>query len=564
MRTRREEAGILVAVLVLTIVLAAWGSLYNETDGQYASAARTMCAGGSWLIPENNGIPRLVKPPLLYWAMAVSMKVFGVGEFAARLPGALSTVACAGFVFGIGRLWGGRQRGLLAAAIFTTLLGSFTLGRIVMPEPLFSALIAGSLYAFLRAGTAAPNRLRWVILFWVFGGLAAFAKGPHGILYPLGIACAALAARHWFLKERDLPLPALFAPAGMALALAINIPWYLLVETRFPGYLSNLFFTEHLGHVTGSDAPATHYSNVPALTFLFLHGAWFFPWSVAVLCALPGSLRRMPALPRWSLAGWTIALWAGLVLVSVMLAGQRQDYYAMAMWPAFALLAARAIEGANLKVAAVVTCGLLALALAAVLLAPRFLAESPTAPMAERATALSTISQFGGDVWAGLTLIAVCSLGAAFIFAALSVRSVWMFALAAACIGIGAVAGTARVAPFFSLADVAPSIEAAAGEEGRIVFDGDVDTASSLLFYTNRKIFLVNANPHADFVVRTRGTGRENYLTEDDVSKRWTSQGSTVLVTESARIAHWENLLGSPLHRAASCGTLVVLTNTDD
>src|SRR5471032_2754845 len=67
----QTERGLLCALLLLAAALALgtseWGNLYNETDGQYGGAAKVMAQGGSWIIPENNGVPRLVKPPLLYW-----------------------------------------------------------------------------------------------------------------------------------------------------------------------------------------------------------------------------------------------------------------------------------------------------------------------------------------------------------------------------------------------------------------------------------------------------------------------------------------------------------------
>ena len=73
---------LLALAVALTLGTAGWGDLYNETDGQYGGAAKMMVRSGSWLIPENDGIPRLVKPPLLYWAIAISMKTFGINEFA--------------------------------------------------------------------------------------------------------------------------------------------------------------------------------------------------------------------------------------------------------------------------------------------------------------------------------------------------------------------------------------------------------------------------------------------------------------------------------------------------
>jgi 4-amino-4-deoxy-L-arabinose transferase-like glycosyltransferase len=83
----------------LTLGTSGWGDLYNETDGQYGGAAKVMLQTGSWLIPENDGIPRLVKPPLLYWALAASMKIFGVNEFAARVPNALAVTFWVGVTF---------------------------------------------------------------------------------------------------------------------------------------------------------------------------------------------------------------------------------------------------------------------------------------------------------------------------------------------------------------------------------------------------------------------------------------------------------------------------------
>src|ERR1700758_2704978 len=89
------------ALFVILIVLAALlhvatigsGDLYSQTEGQYAGAAREMIQSHQWLLPTNDGIPRLQKPPLLYWLMIISFKLFGVSAAAARLPGALAVVA---------------------------------------------------------------------------------------------------------------------------------------------------------------------------------------------------------------------------------------------------------------------------------------------------------------------------------------------------------------------------------------------------------------------------------------------------------------------------------------
>ncbi len=564
----RVGALLAIALVGLHLATAGWGHLFNETDGQYAGAAKVMAEGGSWLIPENNGIPRLVKPPLLYWGMATCMGIFGIGDFAARLPGALSLVLWVVITVLIGREWGGARRGWIAGTILATMLGSFTLARIVMPEPLFSMLIAASLLCVVKA-IRSPFPKRWMIAFWTLAGLAAFAKGPHGLIYPVAILVVAALFHH--LANRNSPstsasphrLP-MFPIAGLLLAVLINLPWFVFIERQFPGYITNLIFSEHLGHVTGSSSPATNYSNVPRLTFLVLHLAWFFPWSVAVLTALPKTWRSFLHPKTWTMTTWLLISWAAVVLGTVMLAGQRQDYYAMSLWPAFALIASRILEKSNLRLAAGLVAALLGAALVACLAAPSVLADMQTATVEERATALTTVLQFGPEVWSGLTTIAAISLGSAIGFSLLILwkpkHGFWIMAAAASCLGLGAIAGTAKVAPFFSLADIGPQLETATGESGILVFDGDIDTASSLLFYTNREITLLGANADADFVVRTQGTGRHTFLKEKDLETLWSSEKRVVFVTESSKLASWQTKWG-PISPIAKCGTLIAISN---
>src|SRR3954464_6665792 len=78
------------------------GDLYSETEGQYAGAAKEMIASQQLLTPTNDGIPRLQKPPLLYWMIVGSFKLFGVREAAARLPIAIAVIATTGLIFLIG------------------------------------------------------------------------------------------------------------------------------------------------------------------------------------------------------------------------------------------------------------------------------------------------------------------------------------------------------------------------------------------------------------------------------------------------------------------------------
>lgn len=563
MASPSKQSALLAVLLALSAALlvatAGWGDLYNETDGQYGGAAKVMAAGGSWLIPENNGIPRLVKPPLLYWTMAASMQGFGVNAFAARLPSALALSAWVILTYFIGSQLGGPWRGFVSGLVLLTSLGTFTLGRIVMPEPLFAMFIAAAISCALRGQSAQAGKAGWFAGFWLCAALASFSKGWHGLLYPLAvIGLAAL------LCPGARPgLRGLLSWQGPLIVAAINLPWYIAVEWRFPGYLQNLFFAEQLGHVTGSDAPATSYTDVPRLQFLLLHLAWFFPWSLAAGCAL--WQRRREAREAVMAMSWPTAVclsWIVVIGGSALLIGERQDYYAMAMWPAFALAAAGLLEKASLRGPALATAVLLGGALLAAVSLPGGVPARETAAVAERATAWTTLTNFDPSVWVSLRTTAVWALGggmlAALLAAAVPGRRAALCAMAACgtCLALGALGGTSLVSPYFSLAGAADKIPAGAS----VVYDGGIDTGSSLLVYTDARILLLDQDPDDDFIVRKFGIGRDRYITTEQWIQLWkTAKGPLVFITEQRDLAAWDAKLGGMPPPAARCGTQVIL-----
>ncbi|MET0254073.1 MAG: phospholipid carrier-dependent glycosyltransferase [Terrimicrobiaceae bacterium] len=550
----------------LTLGTSGWGDLYNETDGQYGGAAKVMVRTGSWLIPENDGIPRLVKPPLLYWVLAASMKIFGVNEFAARLPNALAVTFWVGVTFLIGAKMGGTWRGFLAGIILLTSLGTFTLGRIVMPEPMFSAFIAAALYCALRGADHAPHSSGWFFGFWLFAAMASFTKGWHGLLYPLAIVgMAAILCRQARTRLRGL-----VSWQGALLFTIINLPWYLYVEFRFPGYLHNLLVAEQLGHVAGALTPATSYTDVPRWQFLLLQLAWLFPWSLAFIAATPliAIHFRRQRYVEPSFPALIVIVWMAVIAGSVLLTGQRQDYYAMSMWPAFALAVAWTLERSRVQPAIVLLAILLGAGLAGLAWShaiPYFThASSTTAALAERATAWTTIINFDRAVWTSLRTTAWFALGTALLFALIGLSSrpsklkLAAIAASAICLDLGAVSGTSSVSPYFSLATVAGDIH----RDAPIVYDGGIDTGSSLLFYSDSPVILLDQNPDKDFIVRKFGIGRDRFLTISEFVAFWNSAAPTVLITEESRLADWRKILGISLAPVARCGTQILLKKT--
>ena len=249
---------------------------------------------------------------------------------------------------------------------------------------------------------------------------------------------------------------------------------------------------------------------------------------------------------------------------SVLLAGERQDYYAMSMWPAFALAVAWALERSRVPPFIILLAALLGIGLAWSQATPFITHASRTATLAERATAWTTIINFDGVVWSSLRNTAWFALGGALFFALLALlfrrRTPKLTAIAASavCLDLGAVSGTSLVSPYFSLATVAGDIH----KNAPIVYDGGIDTGSSLLFYSDSPVILLDQDPDKDFVVREFGIGRDRFLTASEFVAFWNSAVPTVFITEESRLAGWRELLGASLAPVARCGTQILLKNT--
>ena len=120
---------LLALAAVLHLATAGWGDLHDGVEGQFAGGAREMLATQQWLVPTNDGVPRLETPPLVYWLIVLSYKIFGVTATAARLPIALAMIASIALTFLIGERLAGYWRGFAAGLIHLCFAGAFLLGR---------------------------------------------------------------------------------------------------------------------------------------------------------------------------------------------------------------------------------------------------------------------------------------------------------------------------------------------------------------------------------------------------------------------------------------------------
>ncbi len=300
-----REAGLLAVWLLLTL---AWRPLMLPDEGRYAGVAFEMLASGDPWLPRLAGLPFFHPPPLLYWLDIAAMRVFGVGEFAARVGPAVAAWVLGMALFLHLRRQAGTAQARLALLLLATTPLYFVGGQYVNHDMGVAACITAAVLALVRAvdapvtpaapagagataersspAAASAPALRWLLLGWALCGLGVLAKGLIGIVLPALIVLPWLA-----MQRRWRSALGLLHPAGWLAFAAVVLPWMVSMQVRHAGFFDYFIVEQHFRRFAG-----TRFNNLePAWFYLLVLPLLVLPWSAGAWAAWQ---RRAPGAGR--------------------------------------------------------------------------------------------------------------------------------------------------------------------------------------------------------------------------------------------------------------------------
>lgn len=248
--------------------------LIGADEPRYAQVAREMLARHDWITPTLGGTPWLEKPALYYWQAMLAFRVFGVSDWAARLPSAFDATCMIVAIYSfLRRFRGGAE--LDGALMTASAAGVIGFARAAsMDMPLAATFTMGLLawYAWQESEDRS-----FLAAFYVFLALATLAKGP---IAPF-LAAVIIVAFAFAKGDPRLVLRSLWVP-GVLLFCAVALPWYAAVQVRNPQFFHEFILQHNLArfgtNLYHHKAPFWYYVPVTLIALV--------PWCVFALAAL--------------------------------------------------------------------------------------------------------------------------------------------------------------------------------------------------------------------------------------------------------------------------------------
>lgn len=318
----------LVAILTFVWLSATtWTRpLLLPDEGRYVGVAWGMLDVGQAWVPRLDGLPFFHKPPLFYWVTALSLQLFGVNEWAARMCSVLGATLMVAMLFWFLKTFAGRRVAIVAAIILATAPFFFGGGQYANLD----MTVAGVITATVILGAAAVFRIergeayRVVLtLAYAAAGFGFLAKGLIGIVLPGGIVVFWLAGRRRFDLMRRL-----FIWQGFVALAVVALPWMVYMEWCYPGFFRYYIVYQQFQRFleTGFNNQLPFWFYVPVLLVATL------PWSTQAWRLASANYWKNPELG--SLRGLMVS-WFLVVLIFFSIPSSKLVGYVLPLLPPF-------------------------------------------------------------------------------------------------------------------------------------------------------------------------------------------------------------------------------------
>ena len=339
---------------------------FVRAESYFALGARSMVERHEWLTPHAPDELQLNKPPLTYWLIGASYRLFGASYGAPRLPSVLAAIGVLAIVYLLGMWRYGNRAGLISAATLASSYLFVSFARMAMSDMLLTFCVTAAFACFIAALTEqTPRSRKLVFVGFVALALGVLTKGPVAlalVAIPTGLELIVRRDRSSLKRLRILP--------GLGVFLAIAAPYFFLVYARVGlGPLRFFFLGENLQRFTGQIYES---GGRPFWYELAAFFSDFAPWSLLVFLAAWFDWRR--AKKERTSRGVTriLYLWLVYTVVLFSLASFKRDYYLLPAMPAAALIIGPLIANAErlpkfarrIVAGFLVICGVVLLAIA--------------------------------------------------------------------------------------------------------------------------------------------------------------------------------------------------------
>ncbi|HSU87886.1 MAG TPA: glycosyltransferase family 39 protein [Terriglobia bacterium] len=588
--SRSSKSDLIVVLIAAVIFLGCAFSpphLMDDVDSVQAQIARNMLQSGDWVTARLDGVPYLEKSPLNYWLVAGSFAIFGIHDWAGRLPLALMVVTLCWVTLRFGRWAFGGDAGFYSGLVLSTSIGLFLFTRILIPDAILTLTITLAMWCFLRALEPDERNTRvWATLLAVFIGAGFLLKGLIAIVFPSGAAFVYLAVtRQLFSREAWRRLRPF---SGALIVLLIASPWVVLATLRNPpffeftlrsgpgqyhGFFWFYFMNEHVLRFLNLRYPRD-YNTVPRLLFWSLHLVWLFPWSFYFPAVARLGYKPVDRAGRTRL----LALcWAGFVMTFFSFS-TTQEYYSLPIYPAFALLLGAAMVSDSLWIRrGTKAVGLLAASLVLLIAGIIWKVWSLPTPgdissaLVQHPELYTLSLGHMGDLtmksFAYLRLPLMLA-GVAVLIGAIGIarysnnQRQSFFAMAAMMVVFFHAARLAMIAfdPYLSSKPLADAL--ASAPPGKLIEADAYYAFSSVFFYTNRQALLWNGRRDNLEYGSYAPTAPHVFIGDPDFRDLWLSDERYYLLADHEDLPYLQELVGAPaLHIVSESGGKYLLAN---